>query len=126
MAITGMIASSRMIAIALARPGCPKSYSCLIIWNATTWVSKLPLVMTYTMSNVLRAVMIIVVVTTAIVGASSGRVMPRNTWRSVAPSTRAASSSSGLMPLSAADRMTIAKPVHIQAITTTSRIVLIA
>ena len=43
-------------------------------------------------------------------------MIPRKTCHSFAPSTRAASSSSALMPLSAADRMTIAKPVHIQVI----------
>ena len=68
--------------------------------------------------------MMIVVETTAIVGSSSGNVISRKTCHSVAPSTRAASSSSALMPLSAADRMTIAKPVHIQVITMISRNVL--
>ena len=38
----------------------------------------------------------------------------RKTCHSLAPSTRAASSSSVLMPFRPADRMTIAKPVHIQ------------
>ena len=51
-------------------------------------------------------------------------MMPRKTCHSVAPSTRAASSSSGLMPLSAAEMMTMAKPVHIQAMTTISMKVL--
>ena len=41
-------------------------------------------------------------------------MIPRKTCHSLAPSTRAASSSSVLMPLRPADRMTIAKPVHIQ------------
>ena len=89
-----------------------------------TWVSKLPPVMTYTMSNALSAVMTIVVATTASVGRSSGKMIPRKTCHSFAPSTRAASSSSTLMPLSAAEMMTMQKPVHIQAITTISRIVL--
>ncbi len=51
-------------------------------------------------------------------------MIPRKTCHSFAPSTRAASSSSALMPLSAAEMMTMQKPVHIQAITTISRIVL--
>ena len=89
-----------------------------------TSVSNAPLVMTYTMSNALSEVMTMVVATTAIVGMSSGRVIRRNTWSSVAPSTRAASSSSALMPLSAADRMTMQKPVQIQAATTINATVL--
>src|SRR5438093_3896918 len=76
------------------------------------------------MSNALRAVMIIVVETTATVGSRSGNVVWRQTSSSVAPSTRAASSSSALMPLSAADRMTMQKPVQIQAATMMSMIVL--
>src|SRR5678815_3273555 len=75
-------------------------------------------------SKAFRAVMTIVVETTAIVGVSSGNTMPLKTCHSVAPSTRAASRSSGLMPLRAADRMTIAKPVHIQAMTMINRKVL--
>ena len=58
--------------------------------------------------------MITVVATTAIVGASSGSTIRRKTWPSLAPSTRAASSSSVLMPLSPADRMTMANPVSSQ------------
>ncbi len=76
------------------------------------------------MSNAYSAVMIIVVATTAIVGDRSGSVIRRKTSISVAPSTRAASRISGLMPFSAADRMTIAKPVQIQAPTMMSQIVL--
>ena len=51
---------------------------------------------------------------TVSVGVSSGTVIRKNNCSSVAPSTRPASSSSGGMPLSAADVMTIAKPVHTQ------------
>ena len=68
--------------------------------------------------------MMIVVETTARVGHSSGKMIPRKTCHSVAPSTRAASSSSALMPLRAAEMMTMQKPVHIQAMTRISRIVL--
>ena len=68
--------------------------------------------------------MTIVVATTAIVGSEQRQGDPRKTCHSLAPSTRAASSSSVLMPLSAADRMTIAKPVHIQTTTTIRAIVL--
>ena len=66
------------------------------------------------MSKVFSAVITIVVATTAIVGASSGRMMLRKTWSSLAPSMRAASSSSVEMPFRPAERMTRAKPTHIQ------------
>ena len=69
------------------------------------------------MSKALSAVMTIVVDTTTRVGTRSGNTMPRNTCHSVAPSIRAASISSGLIPLSAAEMMTMAKPVHIHAMT---------
>ena len=62
--------------------------------------------------------MISVVVITAIVGSSSGNTIRRKTCSSVAPSTRAASINSVLMPLRPADRITIAKPVCIHAPTT--------
>ena len=75
------------------------------------------------MSKVFSAVMIIVVETTAIVGSSNGKMIPRKTCHSFAPSTRAASSSSVLMPFRPADRMTIAKPVHIQTMITMRAIV---
>src|SRR4051812_35212387 len=115
--ITGMIAMRRTTASALPRPNCPNWNDSLIIWLATTSVLKLPPVMTHTMSNAFRAVITIVVDTTATVGRSSGKTIFRNTCISVAPSTRAASRSSALMPLRAADRMTIAKPVHIHVMT---------
>ena len=51
-------------------------------------------------------------------------MIPRKTCHSFAPSTRAASSSSALMPFSAAEMMTMAKPVHIQAMTMISAKVL--
>src|SRR3954454_14848901 len=115
--ITGMIAMRRTTASALPRPNCPNWNDSLIIWLATTSVLKLPPVMTHTMSNALRAVITIVVDTTATVGRSNGKTIFLNTCHSVAPSTRASSSSSALMPLSDADRMTIAKPVHIHVMT---------
>ena len=64
------------------------------IFRAMTSVPNAPLVNVYTMSNDLSAVITIVVPTTKIVGISSGRMIPRNTCHSLAPSTRAASSSS--------------------------------
>ena len=91
---------------------------------AITWVSKFPLVMTYTMSKAFRAVMMIVVETTARVGRRSGKMIPLKTCHSVAPSTRAASSSSPLIPFRAAEMITMQKPVQIQVVTRISRIVL--
>src|SRR5579864_1597238 len=70
--------------------------------------------MTYTMSKALRAKITSVVPMTVRVGASSGTVMRKKTCISVAPSTRAASSNSGGMPFSAAEVMTMAKPVQTQ------------
>src|SRR5437762_4510353 len=70
------------------------------------------------MSNALRAKMIIVVVTTASVGASKGTITRRKICSSLAPSTRAASSSSTGIPLSAAEMMTVQKPVQIQTAAT--------
>ncbi len=124
MNMTGMISASRITATALARPGWPKLNSSLYMRSAMMSVSKLPPVITYTMSKALSAVMIMVVETTATVGRSSGNVMPRNTCHSLAPSTRAASRSSALMPFSAADRMTMQNPVQTHAATTMSQIVL--
>ena len=76
------------------------------------------------MSKAFSAVMMIVVDTTASVGSRSGKMIPLKTCHSVAPSTRAASSSSTLMPLRAAEMITMQKPVQIQVVTRTSRIVL--
>ena len=53
-----------------------------------------------------------VVPITVSVGASRGTVTRKKTCSSVAPSTRAASSSSGGMPLRAAEVMTMANPVQ--------------
>ena len=77
------------------------------------------------MSNALSAVITIVVATTATAGRSSGNVIRRKTCSSLAPSTRAASISSGLMPLSAAERMTMQKPVQIQTATMISAMVFV-
>ena len=52
--------------------------------------------------------------TTTSTGASSGTVTLRKTCHSLAPSTRAASSSSRGTPASPAAISTIAKPAHIQ------------
>src|SRR5687768_11550545 len=61
--------------------------------------------------------MIIVVATTAIVGLSRGIVIEAKICHSEAPSTRAASITSGEMPLRPAERMTVQKPVQIQTAT---------
>src|SRR2546427_884802 len=58
--------------------------------------------------------MIIVTVTTEMVGPSSGTWMRAKICTGVAPSTRAASRISAGIPLSAAERMTITNPALIQ------------
>src|SRR5665647_1115724 len=58
--------------------------------------------------------MTIVVPTTVMVGIISGRMIRKKTWNSLAPSIRAASSNSVLMPFRPADKITMAKPTHIQ------------
>ena len=67
-----------------------------------------------TRSNTFSTLIISVTATTARTGASSGTVTRRNTCHSLAPSTRAASSSSRGTPASPAAISTIAKPAHIQ------------
>src|SRR5438477_6960363 len=67
--------------------------------------------MTYTTSKALSAKITSVVPTTTTVGIISGKITRRKIVSSPAPSTRAASRRSAGMPLRAADRMTMAKPV---------------
>ncbi len=62
--------------------------------------------------------MIRVVATTVIVGIMRGRIILKNMAISLAPSIRAASRMSSLIPFSPAERITIANPVHIQMPTT--------
>ena len=68
--------------------------------------------------------MVMVVMTTAIVGAISGSMMRKNTWNSLAPSTRAASSRSPGILRSAAANIVMVKPVQIQMPITVSSTVL--
>ncbi len=67
-----------------------------------------------TMSNTLRTLISIVMKTTESTGASIGTVMRRKTCHSVAPSVRAASSTSREIAASPAPITTIAKPAHTQ------------
>ncbi len=67
-----------------------------------------------TMSKTLRTLMIIVMKTTLSTGASSGTVTRRKTCHSVAPSVRAASSTSRGIAARPAPITTIAKPAQIQ------------
>ena len=67
-----------------------------------------------TMSNTFRTLMIIVMKTTLSTGASSGTVTRRNVCHSVAPSVRAASSTSRGIAARPAPITTIAKPAQIQ------------
>ena len=66
------------------------------------------------MSKTLSTLMIIVMNTTLSTGASSGMVTRRNTCHSVAPSVRAASSTSRGMAARPAAMTTIEKPAHTQ------------
>src|SRR5436190_18000547 len=66
------------------------------------------------MSKVLRALINIVVPTTAIVGHSSGVTTSQTIWSSLAPSMRAASSTSVLIALRLAEMMTMQKPTAVQ------------
>ena len=65
------------------------------------------------MSNTLSTLISIVTNTTVSTGASSGAVTLRNTWNSVAPSVRAASSTSRGIAARPAAITTIAKPAQI-------------
>ena len=58
--------------------------------------------------------MAMVVATVMIEPRIIGTITPRKIWRSVAPSSRAASRTSADTPLIAAERTTIAKPVWSQ------------
>ena len=65
--------------------------------------------------------MVMVVHTTTMVPQICGIMMPKKIWKPLAPSMRAASSVSSGTPRSAAERMTMAKPVWIQIRMTISR-----
>ena len=65
------------------------------------------------MSKIFSTLMTMVVVTTITVGKMDGRLTRQNTCHSLAPSTRAASINSCGIPLYAADKMTMQKPVQI-------------
>ena len=66
------------------------------------------------MSNTFSTLMIIVMKTTLSTGASSGTVTRRNTCHSLAPSVRAASSTSRGIEARPAAITTIANPAHTQ------------
>ena len=70
--------------------------------------------MAKTMSNTFSTVMVIVVHTTTMVPQICGIMMSKKMRKPLAPSMRAASSVSSGTPRSAADRITMAKPVWIQ------------
>ncbi len=107
----GRIATNKMTARADPTPKLNSEKALSYISLAITFVSKLPAVITLTMSNTFITVTISVVITTPIVGAICGIVTLQKLCDSVAPSTRAASSSSVGTALMAAENMTIANPV---------------
>ena len=73
-----------------------------------------------TMSKIFSVAMAIVVVTVTIEPRIIGTIIPKKIWRSLAPSSRAASRISIDTPLIAADSTTIAKPVWSQIMITIS------
>ena len=77
------------------------------------------------MSKILRVTIAIVVVTVTIVPRIIGTITLRNSWRSVAPSSLAASMISADTPLMAAENTTMAKPVWSQIRITISQKMLI-
>ena len=81
---------------------------------ARTCVCHWPLVIASTMSKTLRTRMVIVVQTTAIVPQICGTMIFQKICQPFAPSITAASMVSSGIPRSAADRITMAKPVWIQ------------
>ena len=115
---------NRIVAIAAARPKFPNTNISENIRFAMTSVSWLPPVITYTMSKTFRIAMATVVATAMIVPRIIGTTTRKKSWRSLAPSMRAASRTSADTPLRAADRTTIAKPVCSQIMITISSRVL--
>ena|SRR5438034_10340462 len=67
-----------------------------------------------TMSKILSTAIAMVVATVMIEPRMMGTITPKNIWRSLAPSSRAASITSVGTPLMAADSTTMAKPVWSQ------------
>src|SRR5665811_2348711 len=72
------------------------------------------------MSKILIVTMAMVVATVMIEPRITGTITRKKTWRSEAPSSRAASMISPDTPLMAADRTTMAKPVWSQTMITIS------
>ena len=111
----GMTASMMTTAIAAPRPKSPPPRNIQSnIRLASTWLFHWPLVMVSTMSKTFSTRMVMVVQTTAIVPQICGIMIFKKSCQPLAPSMTAASIVSSGMPRSAADRMTMAKPVWIQ------------
>ncbi len=70
------------------------------------------------MSKTFSTTMVMVVQTTTMVDMICGTLILKKIWNGLAPSMIAASTVSSGMPRSAADRITMAKPVWIQISTT--------
>ena len=111
----GMTAIMMMMAMVAPRPKSPPPRNIQSNMRlASTWLFHWPLVIVSTMSNTFSTRMVMVVHTTAIVPQICGTMIFQKIWNGLAPSMTAASSVSSGMPRSAADRITMAKPVWIQ------------
>jgi len=111
----GITASMITTAIAAPRPKSPPPRNIQSNMRfASTCVCHWPLVIVSTMSKTFSTRIVIVVHTTAIVPQIWGIMMNRKSCQPLAPSMTAASIVSSGMPRSAAERITIAKPVWIQ------------
>src|SRR5829696_1593539 len=111
--MTGVTSARITTANVLAAAKLP-SRRLLYMRLASTSVPKLPFVVAFTRSKTFITVTMSVVTTTINVGMIWGSVMRQNTWRSLAPSTLAASTYSIGTALIEADSTTMANPVWIQ------------
>src|SRR5262249_27595768 len=114
---TGITRMKMKTAIAEPRPNCAEPANAVRhIASARTFASDCvdSGAMEMMMSNTLRTLISIVTKTTVSTGASSGTVTRRNTCHSLAPSVRAASSTSRGMAASPAAITTIENPAQIQ------------
>lgn len=111
----GSISSSMTTAMALPYPGRKLVKDSQNMLNPKIRVAPLgpPWVMIITKSKTFRTVTIMVVTTTMMVGQINRTLIRQNTCHGVAPSIRAASRISVSRARSAADRITMQKPVQI-------------
>ena len=105
---------NRTVASAAARPSLKNWNISVNIRTATTSSSIAPPLIDMTMSKILSVAIAIVVATVMIEPRIIGTITLKNSWRSLAPSSLAASMISVDTPLIAAENTTMAKPVWSQ------------